>query len=293
MSTGRLPIDAYAENSDLEAGIIGWDDGRLLELNYGQTATCTSLKQGQLYAVIIYNASASDHDIPISLVWSNSQLPENMTIPGTKNAQGPASVVLVSGNDTATVSISISTASNATVQMWILSVSMPSTPRQNLDYRQVKEGVELPLLKAKNYFAVAKSNWHQVTIENKYNQAFILQIQNHQAIIYIINPTKNPQVNVIPVGTVKEGKHYQIKRPNKLEQPQRLQILYQGNGSQVIWTSLSSEQNSKHTKLILQALQSNNGSLPALPFNNTHDYIVCSKVNEDTSIQLSERFDIY
>lgn len=103
---------------------INWNDGKLITLTPGDTATCTELNKGQLYGLIFYNSALADTSASISVVWSNSEAPAMVQIPGTTGNQGLASVLFVNGSDTTTISAAMSQNNpGAQVQCYIASVS--------------------------------------------------------------------------------------------------------------------------------------------------------------------------
>jgi hypothetical protein len=95
---------------------IDWNGGQLIALNPGDTATCAGgLNTGQIYAIFLYNSAGNDANAPVNVVWSNSQPPVPVTVPGTTANQGLAALCFVSGDDTNTVSISLGQSSSGTV----------------------------------------------------------------------------------------------------------------------------------------------------------------------------------
>src|SRR5688572_25845507 len=87
---------------------INWNDGRLITLKPGDTATATgALNARQLYGLFFYNSARNDADAQITVVWSNSEPPATVVVPGTTANQGLASVLFVSGNDTNTISAAL------------------------------------------------------------------------------------------------------------------------------------------------------------------------------------------
>ena len=106
---------------------INWNNGRLIELEEGVTATSNgSLNNGQLYCLFFYNAAGNDANTTVNVVWSNSQPPIQLTVPGTTMNQGLAALCFVDGSETNTVSASVTNGNKgAKIQAFIGSVKMP------------------------------------------------------------------------------------------------------------------------------------------------------------------------
>ena len=168
--------------------------------------------------------------------------------------RGLASLVLVSGSDTSTISVAITQTDDAEIECWLGSLGMPTNTSGLSVHRLSDDGRSRPLLKGYRYFAMPTSSWYQLTIENKFNQSITVQFQQQKVIIYIVNPAADPQVLVTSVGSIKQGQDYLIMKPPKGEQPQRIRSTLQGNGTQWVWMSADSKQDSQHTSITLQSL---------------------------------------
>ncbi|MCE9687852.1 hypothetical protein LZP73_16855 [Shewanella sp. AS16] len=260
-------LDAWAMPATQDDNLIDWDDGRLINLSQGETAVCSTLKSGQLYCLFLYNSSASDHNVDVTLVWSNSQPPVTVTVPGTEGNQGPASLVLVSGRDTTTISAAITQTSSGSIECCIGSVDMPTNTEGLRNRRLPGNGKPSPLLKHSRDYAVPECSWYQLTLENKYNQSLVIQFQQHSAVIYIVNPAVDAQAFVTSLitalGSVKRDQDYRVEQPSQGELPQYLSIQFQGDGAQRVWMSFSSEQDSRDTFITLQALNPQPDAKPA------------------------------
>jgi hypothetical protein len=104
-----------------------WNNGQLITLSPGDTATCQQLNASQLYGLIFYNSAGNDAGANLSVVWSQSQPPATVHVPGTTGNQGLASVLFVNGSDTTTVSAAmLQNQPGAQVQTYIASVKMPT-----------------------------------------------------------------------------------------------------------------------------------------------------------------------
>lgn len=232
---------------------IDWDEGRPIQVRSGETATCTGLHSGQLYCIFIYNTSGSDHDVTVTLVWSNASAPEHIVVPGTRTDEGPASLAFVSGTDTSTVSVSIS-GSNSCIECFIGSVGMPRTTLGLRSIPLLPSGKPEPLHKGYRYHAVLDTSWYEVSFENEYTQSQLIQFSQNQATVYVLNPVSDVDLTILAVGTVKEGADYSIVKPQDGTQPQRIQLQLQGNGEQLVWICASSYSNAKHTTITLQSI---------------------------------------
>lgn len=109
-----------------------WNDGHILTLSPGDTASCVGgPNRQQFYALFFYNSAQNDTGATLNVVWSNSEQPVTVTVPGTTGRLGLASLLFVSGNDTNSVSVSMSqNQPGAQVQSFIGSVKMPTLVEQ-------------------------------------------------------------------------------------------------------------------------------------------------------------------
>jgi hypothetical protein len=232
---------------------INWNDGRLITLEQGDTATSTALQRGQLYGIFLYNSTMADQNITINVVWSNSQPPVLVTVPGTTANEGLASIVLVSGNDTQTISISNTNSANTTLQAWIGSVSAPNNTTGLSNQQLPNDGRAHQFSKFNRYFAVAPSSWQQMTIQSNITQFISVQFSQDFAYINIVNPTSNSYQRVTPVGNVRKDTDYKINQPSS-GIPQVLTYPFQGDGTQKVWMNADSPQNSENATITWQNL---------------------------------------
>lgn len=231
---------------------LDWNDGRLLSLSAGQTAKCESLVKDQLYAILLYNTSQIDVDAAVTVVWSNTVPPSKVTVRGSTDEAAPASFVFVSGSDTEFVSISLSPSSAASIEAFIISISMPLNT-QGLNNAVLPDDGQFHLFeKYDRYYAESTAGWRSVTIENRLTQFICLQILQSTATIFVINlgsgladgqvskfgPTPNA------IGTVEIN---QISY-------QSFQVNLQGDGGTCVWMNGDSPQNSANAEIALQEL---------------------------------------
>ena len=141
---------------------IDWNGGELITLNPGDTATCAGgLNTGQIYAIFLYNSAGNDANAPVNVVWSNSQPPVPVTVPGTTANQGLAALCFVSGDDTNTVSISLGQSSSGTqVQAFLGSVKMPVNTSGVQNVALPIDGQNHSFRAFTRFFAVPQSHWY-------------------------------------------------------------------------------------------------------------------------------------
>lgn len=230
-----------------QAGPINWNGGQRLTLSAGVTAQCSALDKGQIYALFFYNSAANDNNATVTVTWSNSQPPVNVTVPGTTGGQGLASLFLVSGDDTTTVSASISTSQpNAFVDTWIGSVRMPTNTTGLTNLPLPINGVPQPFYGYRRYYAVPPSAWQQLIIQSKITQFISVQFQENFATVNIVNATSQAPQLVTAVGTAQ--KQFAINTV----QNQTLSVFLQGNGTQWVWMNADSQQDSQFATISLQ-----------------------------------------
>lgn len=229
-----------------------WNDGRLLTMSPGDTATCAGgLNSGQLYGLFFYNSAGADADATINVVWSNSHAPAQITVPGTTAKQGLASVLFVSGNDTSTVSAAMLDNQPGTqVQCFIGSVKMP-TGRGLHNQELPMDGSPHPFQAFSRFYCVPQSHWYAGTITSNINQFISVQFTEHAANVLVINAmqpydTQNPPPTVQAVGSAS----FTVSNTRS----QSLHWNLQGNGSPMVWINADSIQNSQNATISLQSL---------------------------------------
>jgi len=242
------------EAISIAEGSINWNGGQRITLRAGDTATCTSLRPGQLYGIFVYNSAQNDNTANVNVVWSNSSPPVPITVPGTTANAGLASMGFVSGSDTQTISASLpSNAGIAQVEIWLGSVSMP-TDTSGLDNQKLPiDGKPHSFNKYRRYFAVPPSSWHTLTLVSKITQFVSCQFRQQEAVVFVLNQTSNGllpgQVTTMgPTASAKgavtiNGVTYQSVSEN-----------LQGDGTQWVWMNADSEQDSTDASISLQAL---------------------------------------
>ncbi|WP_222937602.1 hypothetical protein [Spartinivicinus ruber] len=229
---------------------INWNDGQLITLKQGDTATCTgNLNNGQLYCLFFYNAAQNDADTSVSVVWSNSQPPVQVVVPGTTGNQGLAALCFVDGSETNTVSAAVLQGSpGADIQAFIGSVKMP-TNTQGIENRQLPlDGDRHSFNKFTRYYAVPESHWYAAQIQSDINQFIAVQFAEHQAEVMIVNKLVDPG-NVIKYA----GNSQSLVKINE-STTQSIPWNLQGNGQQLVWINADSTQNSQSASITVQSL---------------------------------------
>jgi hypothetical protein len=230
---------------------MNWNDGRLITLNPGDTATCAGgLNPGQIYAVFLYNSANNDANAPVNVVWSNSQPPVLVTVPGTTAHQGLAALCFVSGDDTNTVSISLGQSSSGTqVQAFLGSVKMPVNTSGINNVGLPLDGQNHAFQAFTRFYAVPQSHWYSGQIQSNINQFISVQFKEASATVNIVNELVESDNVVKYAGP--SSKDAVTINPSK---SQTLAWNFQGNGSQFVWINADSVQNSQSATISVQSL---------------------------------------
>jgi hypothetical protein len=233
--------------------MANWDNGQVQTLTQGKTLTCTALAPGQVYGIFLYNNQGHDQNATVDVVTALSQQPVQVVVPGTTANSGLASVVLVSGSDSGTVSIAITASSAApSVQAWIGSVSMPISTVGLNNLPLANNGQKQPFAQYDRYFSVPASAWQALTISSTLTQFISLQFQQDLVTAYICNPGPNAAAAVTAIGPSMAGKFTTITATST--QPQTVSTNIFGNGTQWVWMNADSGQDSTSATIALQSL---------------------------------------
>lgn len=238
----------------LPEGAINWNGGQRITLRAGDTATCTTLNPGQLYAIFMYNSTQNDTNGTVNIVWSNSSPPVKATIPGTTANAGLASLAFVSGTDTQTVSVSLPTnAGIAQIDLWLGSVSMPIDTSGLTNEPLPIDGNQHDFNKYTRYYAVPPSSWQQLTIVSAITQFLSVQFTSSKAIVYVVNETSSGLLagQVQSMGPTASAAGTVTTSAVTI---QSVQGYLQGNGGQFVWMNADSEQDSLNATISLQAM---------------------------------------
>ncbi|WP_035481480.1 hypothetical protein [Gallaecimonas xiamenensis] len=229
---------------------VNWNNGQLLTLEQGMTATCTgNLNPGQLYCLFFYNAAQNDADTVVTVVWSNSQPPVQVLVPGTTGKQGLASLCFVNGDQTNTVSAAVTQGQpGASVQTFIGSVKMPMESPGINNINLAPNGEPVPFRAFTRFYNVPASHWYQMTLTSDINQFITVQFEEQRAQVNIVNTTSNPTELVTYAGNAQQ--YVTINAvPNQI-----YSWSLQGNGRQFVWINADSVQNSQSATISLQSL---------------------------------------
>ncbi|MGO9235404.1 MAG: hypothetical protein ACLP4V_15535 [Methylocella sp.] len=230
---------------------INWNGGQLITLNPGDTATCAGgLNPGQIYGIFLYNSTGNDANAPVNVVWSNSQPPVLVTVPGTTAQQGLAALCFVSGDDTNTLSISLGqTSPGAKVQAFLGSVKMPVNTSGIGNFALQLDGQNHPFQAFTRFYAVPESHWYSGQIQSDINQFISVQFKEASAIVNIVNQLVNPD-NVVKYAGPSSKTAVTINSISS----QTLAWNFQGNGTQFVWINADSVQNTQTATISVQSL---------------------------------------
>ncbi len=238
----------------LSANAVNWNGGQRITLRAGETAQCTTLRPGQLYGVFVYNSAQNDNNAAVSVIWSNSQPPVKITVPGTTANAGSASVGFVSGTDTQTVSVSLPTNSGiAQVEIWLGSVSMP-TDTSGLDNELLPiDGAPHAFDKYRRYYNVPPASWHELTIVSTVTQFISVQFRQSKAAVFVVNETSNGLLDgqIVKMGPTANVANAVVTTNATI---QSVTENLQGDGTQWVWMNADSPDNSSKSTISLQSL---------------------------------------
>ena len=229
---------------------INWNNGQLITLAAGDTAACTGgLNQGQIYCLFLYNAAQNEASTNVTVVWSQSQPPVKVTVPGTTGKLGRAALCFVNGDDTNTVSLSVLNAqAGAQIQAFIGSVKMPTDTAGIQNTSLPLNGTPTAFTQFTRFYAVPASHWYAGQIQSDVNQFISVQFSERKAIVNVVNSLADPSSVLAYAGTSK-----QYVTVDKTGSPM-MSWDFQGNGGQIVWINADSIQNSEAATLVVQSL---------------------------------------
>ncbi len=235
---------------------INWNGGERIFVDVGQTATCTALTN-QLYAIFLYNENGADKDIKTNITGSNQTAPVHVTVPGTTAGQGLASIVLVDGSQSNSISVNVDTTAPAGVDAWIGSLSMPTDTSGLINQPLPPDGQQQSFNKYCRYYAVPASHWYNLTLESSINQFFSVQFTQNLVTVFCVNPTQSsmkssPYIHFF-TGFDKDANYDYVAATQGT--PQIIQYELQGNGLQTVWMNADSRQDSSTATIALATLQ--------------------------------------
>jgi hypothetical protein len=228
---------------------INWDKGQLITLTEGDTARALNLNESQLYGLFFYNSAGADADTVVDVVWSNRQPPKPVTVPGTTQGQGLASILFVSGGDTTAVSAAVTQGNpGAEVTAFICSVKMP-IDGGGLNNRSLpSDGQPQRFEQFTRFYSVPESHWYDVRIQSDINQFIVVQFTEARALVLVVNRLVDPSVDVQAVGQAVNMFTIQTSTTQSIDADM------QGNGRQVVWINADSVQNSQNATIAYQSL---------------------------------------
>lgn len=236
---------------------INWNDGQMITLGQGDTARAVNLNDSQLYGLFFYNSAQADADTEVDVVWSNSQPPKRVTVPGTTQRQGLASVLFVYGEDTTTVSAAVTQGNpGAEVTAFIGSVKMPLNS-SGMNNRQLSpNGQPQGFQQFTRFYTVPESHWYDVRLQSDVNQFIVVQFVEAKALVLVVNRLVDPSPQVQGVGQAKEMFTIQTSTTQSIDAD------LQGNGRQTVWINADSVQNSQNATIALQSLAASHAPSP-------------------------------
>ncbi|CAL2079265.1 hypothetical protein [Tenacibaculum sp. 190524A02b] len=234
---------------------INWNQGGLITLNQGDTATCTgNLNNGQLYGLFFYNAAGNDATTTVIVTGAQSQEPVLVKVPGTTQNEGLAALCFVDGSKTNTVSIAITQGNpGANIQAFICSVKMPLDTNGINNENLPLDGQLHPFNKFTRFYSVPASHWYAGQIQSDINQFISVQFEEQRAKVFIVNATQSAlQGNPDFISYLGEGTKDLVEV--KPSATQEVSFTLQGNGRQLVWMNADSTQNSKDATISVQSL---------------------------------------
>jgi hypothetical protein len=157
-----LVVDGFLMEVDDAAGI------RKIVRHERDAAQCQRCIVPRLRKLVVGTAAdGNDANAPVNVVWSNSQPPVPVMVPGTTANQGLAALCFVSGDDTNTVSISLGQSSSGTqVQAFLGSVKMPVNTSGIQNVALPLDGQNHSFHAFTRFFAVPQSHWYSGQLQS-------------------------------------------------------------------------------------------------------------------------------
>ena len=162
-----------------------WDQGQKITLTPGQTATCTTLQQGQIYGIFAYNSSNAAMAAHLNVNWQLGV--GKIVIPATTDGQGSSAMGFISGDDTTTISVSLSTAHQGEVTLWLGSVSMPINTQGIINKELPADGSSKSFGQCTRYYCTLSGRWYSLTLTSKVTQFISCRFTEKDATVYVLN----------------------------------------------------------------------------------------------------------
>lgn len=232
---------------------INWNDGQLITLTQGDTATCTgNLNPGQLYGLFFYNAAGHDATTTVTITGNNALPPVSVKVPGTTANQGLAAICFVNGSDTTTIAASIvGLQPGAKLQAFICSVKMPTDTKGIYNKALPMNGHPEAFKKFTRYYSVPESHWYAATLTSNVNTFVCVQFQEARALVLGVNCPADGINNIIDYYGPMARPGVTIQTTTHQTESWNLQ----GNGRQWVWMNADSIQDSESATISLQSLQ--------------------------------------
>lgn len=230
---------------------INWNDGQLITMGEGDTATCTgNLNNGQLYCLFFYNSAQNDANTTVNVVWSNSGQPVQVNVPGTTAKQGLAALCFIDGSQTSTVSAAVTHANpGAQIEAFICSVKMPMGGSGINNSALPLDSNVHDFTKFTRYYAVPGSHWYSGQIQSNIDQFICVQFKEYQATVFVVNQLVDPSMVIKYAGNAEKLVTLESS------ENQSVQFNLQGNaGQQYVWMNADSAQNSNSATIVVQSL---------------------------------------
>ena len=230
-----------------------WDDGRLVYLTPGATFKCNNL-QNAVTAVFLYNAANADHDTYVTVSVQNSVAPKRVLVPGVTADQGLATIVVVNGNVTNSVTVSMGAdqPTDSKVSAFIGSLAFPLNTAGITNAKLPIDGNTYPFNRFTRYYQVLAAAWYQLVLTSNVYQFYAAQfgIDNTSLTVYCLNPGPNPQANVVQADDTNPIPVKLILPTSGTAQKIVKQVF--GNNQQAVWINADSVTDSQSATISLQ-----------------------------------------
>jgi hypothetical protein len=235
-----------------------WDDGRLVTLtvNPGSNSYVCNTIQNAATALFLYNSANTDHDTLVTVVTSNQVQPVIVTVPGTTGNQGLATIVLINGSTTnsVTLSMTIGQPADSQIQAFLGSVAFPINTAGINNIALPENGAVQNFNKFTRFYDVPASTWYQLALTSNVTQFFCTQFGQGGGVvnIYCLNPGPNPVASVVQADAANPVPYKLILPTSGV--PQKIVTSIFGNGLQMVWINADSVNNSQSATIALQKL---------------------------------------
>lgn len=225
-----------------------------MTLQGGQTARCSNLNKGELYVALVYNSSQHDQTAALNVVWTNKKPPVTVRVPGSTGDAALATMLFVSGKDTNFFSLSLGAFSTASVDIVLVSVSMPANTTGITDRELSADGNVYPFPKLTRYHAIPPQGWSSISLASSTNQFISIQMAKHRARVIVLNKSvtglQAGQVQTFGPTASKDA----VVQPVFVCQQHYTNNEIKGTGQSLVWMCADSAPNAQNAKIALQSL---------------------------------------